>query len=149
MVAERQKAEGFNESAFVVILNPQKEVLLRRRKNQDPNQAWNIPGYKIFPPRDPKEFFVQMFRIETGLDLEFKRLFYAPEQKPGKVRTSYYLAELNNHTPSKFPDQSFEYRWFPVDQLDGLKFSRQVLAAIKAAPDVSDSVSHPELKAAS
>lgn len=150
MATERQKAEELSVSAFVVIFNPQREILLRRRRNQNSNQAWDIPGYKNLPPGDPKDIIPQLLVIETGLEINFKRMFYAPQQKPSETRTSYYYAELNNQILPKFPDQSFEYLWISTGQVDdSLKLSGQALSAIRAASDVSNPTAPSELRAAS
>jgi ADP-ribose pyrophosphatase YjhB (NUDIX family) len=129
------------------------DVLLQRLEGED---FWFLPGGRVEWLESVRETVVREFREEMGLDVRVKRLVFVAEdlvsEEPVLHEIAfYYLVECDGGN-AVFSEISFagtegerklECRWFPLDELDGLRlFPRWLRWKLNALPATVEHVIH-------
>ncbi|MCF7800318.1 NUDIX domain-containing protein [Candidatus Babeliales bacterium] len=104
----------------LIIVNPKKEFLIIKRKNNPAKNKWWIPGGRILKNEIFKDAALRISKKETGLNCNFIKIM-------GVVETRFKESAFNNkngtHTINiialmessdkdvKLDEQSLEYKW--------------------------------------
>ncbi len=131
----------------LVILNPQKQILIGKRVNEPAKDAWFVPGGRIFKNEPLAQAFERIVEAEIGLSLRYNQAsliglfdhFYGNSFFGDDITTHYINAthlvkiEIENCWLPKAQHQA--YRWGGLDEIEEdstvHQYSKVFMAALK------------------
>ncbi|MFI1734947.1 NUDIX domain-containing protein [Streptomyces acidicola] len=132
--------ETIRLTADIVIVTPDRHVLLIER-GWDPYEGhWALPGGHVDPSEDALDAAVRELVEETGVrvaadDLREIGAWHSPGRDPrGRYVTVAYLAIVPTGTPLVAGDDARKAQWWPLDALPPLAFDHADIlgAAVEA-----------------
>lgn len=100
-------------------------ILLIRRAKEPYKGFWALPGGFLEEGETVEEGVVREVKEETGIDVEVLRMvgvYSKPERDPrGTVSVAFLCSALTKDP--RGGDDAEEARWFPVEELKGLRLA--------------------------
>lgn len=127
-MSETETFETIRYTADVVVVTPDRTVLLIERDWPPYAGCWALPGGHVDPGETSREAAVRELAEETGIrvstaDVRELGVFDRPGRDPrGRYVTVAYLAVVPAGTPIAAGDDARAARWWPLDAVPELAF---------------------------
>jgi 8-oxo-dGTP pyrophosphatase MutT (NUDIX family) len=112
--------------AFVCVFDKEysRILMLKRKHNKEweDKGGWGNVGGSVEPGETPVEACIREAKEEIGIDMKPEDLSLVhvrkvPETEPYEYIMHFYATSIDNKSAIILNDESYEYRWFGLDEL--------------------------------
>ncbi len=121
-----------------VVIAAGRVLLTQRKAGTHLEGAWEFPGGKADPGEDPKDAVVRELREELGIEVTTADIldvaFHRYEDAGRAVLLLFYLAKMNDDSPSPRAIDVADFKWSDASDLDPARFppaDRNVLEKVR------------------